>query len=388
MRFPRVLKKGLPSTYKSVQMHVFADASKVCFAAVAYIRIEYLNGTFHTNFVMAKSSINPVSPVKTIPKLELMAVDKAVRLALHVNKPLNIEMTETFIWTDSKTALQWLAMPEGNLQVLPHNYCKKIKEGMHDLRQVCWVQGVENPADIPTRPKTLKKITTDLMRKVWIAGPLWLRTDPSNWPKLPILEKTEAVMEGMKKEFKVFEYMTPNTENAMVLGITMNCLVLQHRDFLDINLYSNLRPLKRILAHVFHFIKRVRQRLDRKQLGIEVPKLIVPQKLSKRHYPKSGLMDQEDYAEAHIRLVHLHHRRYLSDETKRIEDKASLALSSKFAKLGPVLVPHRGLRLGPSQTPIQILRLGGRIHQADHLADSARLPFLLHPADHFTTLIV
>jgi hypothetical protein len=148
-----VLKKGLPSTYKSVQMHVFADMLKVCFAAVAYIRIEYLNGTFHTNFVMAKSSINPVSPARTIPKLELMAVDKAVKLALHVNEPLNIEMTETFIWTDSKTALQWLAMPEGNLQVLPHNYCKKIKEGIHDLRQVRWVPGVENPADIPIGQK-------------------------------------------------------------------------------------------------------------------------------------------------------------------------------------------------------------------------------------------
>jgi hypothetical protein len=99
-------------------------------------------------------------------------------------------------------------------------------------------------------------------------------------------------------------------------------------------------------------------------------------------------LDQEDHAEAHIRLVHLHQRRYFPEEIKRIEDKGYLALSSKFAKLGPVLEPHRGLRLGPSQTPIQILRLGGRIHQADHFADSARLPFLLHPADHFTTLIV
>jgi hypothetical protein len=45
-------------------------------------------------------------------------------------------MTETFIWTDSKTALQWLATPEGKLQVLPHNYCKEIKAEIHDLRQV------------------------------------------------------------------------------------------------------------------------------------------------------------------------------------------------------------------------------------------------------------
>jgi hypothetical protein len=171
-------------------------------------------------------------------------------------------MTETFIWTDSKTGLQWLAMPEGNLQVLPHNYSRKIKEGIHDLRQVCWVPGVENPADIPTRPKTVKEMTTDPMRTVWIEGLCGSgQTDPSNWPKLPILEKTDAVMEGMKKEFKVFEYMTPNTENAMVLGITMNCLLLQHRDFFDINQYSNLRPIKRNLDHVLHFIKRVRQQL-------------------------------------------------------------------------------------------------------------------------------
>jgi hypothetical protein len=68
-------------------------------------------------------------------------------------------------------------------------------------------------------------------------------------------------------------------------------------------------------------------------------------------------------------LVHLHQSRYFSEEIRCIEDKGSLALSSKFAKLGPVIVPHRGLRLGPSQTPIQILQLGGRIHQADHLAD-------------------
>jgi hypothetical protein len=116
--------------------------------------------------------------------------------------------------------------------------------------------------------------------------------------------------------------------------------------------------------------------------------LTMPQKSSKKHYPKYGILDQADYAKAHIRLVHLHQSRYFSEEIKRIDDKGSLALSSKFAKLGPVLVPHRGLRLGPSQTPIQILRLGGRIHQAGHLADSARLPFLLHPADHFTTLVV
>jgi hypothetical protein len=55
---------------------------------------------------------------------------------------------------------------------------------------------------------------TEPMQTVWIEGPLWLRTNPSNWPNLPVLGKTDAMMEGMKKEFKIFEYMTPITKNA------------------------------------------------------------------------------------------------------------------------------------------------------------------------------
>jgi hypothetical protein len=57
-------------------------------------------------------------------------------------------------------------------------------------------------------------------------------------------------------------------QNAMVLGVTMKCLVQQHRYFFDINQYSDLRPVKRILALVLHFVRKVRQRLDKKQLGI------------------------------------------------------------------------------------------------------------------------
>jgi hypothetical protein len=157
LKFPRVLKKELPETYESIQLHVFADASKVAFAAVAYIRILYKDGSVYTNLVMAKSKINPITPDRTIPKLELMVVHTAVLLAEHVADPLKISLEDTYIWTDSKTASQWLRLPEGTLQVLAHNYCKKIKKGIHDLDQVKWVPGPENPADVPTRPKYVLK---------------------------------------------------------------------------------------------------------------------------------------------------------------------------------------------------------------------------------------
>jgi hypothetical protein len=36
-----ITTSGLRETYESIQLHIFADASKVAFAAVAYIRILY-----------------------------------------------------------------------------------------------------------------------------------------------------------------------------------------------------------------------------------------------------------------------------------------------------------------------------------------------------------
>jgi hypothetical protein len=97
LKFPRVLKKGLPETFESIQLHVFADASKVAFAA-AYIRILYKDGLVYTNFVMAKSKINPITPERTIPKLELMEVHTAVLLAEHVADPLKISNWRTSIF--------------------------------------------------------------------------------------------------------------------------------------------------------------------------------------------------------------------------------------------------------------------------------------------------
>jgi hypothetical protein len=202
LKFPRVLKKGLPETFESIQLHVFADTSKVAFAAAAYIRMLYKDGSVYTNFLMAKSKINPITPEQTIPKLELMRVHTAVLLAEHVADPLKISLEDIYIWTDSKTAIQWLRLPKGTLQVLAHNYCKKIKKGIYDLDHIKWVPGPENPADIPTRPKTVQEVINIPM---WTSGPGFLHLEPSKWPSLPVLEKTTEVIEGMKKNFQVFD---------------------------------------------------------------------------------------------------------------------------------------------------------------------------------------
>jgi hypothetical protein len=81
------------------------------------------------------------------------------------------------------------------------------------------VPGPENPADVPTRPKTVQEVINIPM---WTSGPGFLHLDPSKWPSLPVLEKTTDVIEGMKKEFQVFDTVSsllPDaTKSHMVYG--------------------------------------------------------------------------------------------------------------------------------------------------------------------------
>jgi hypothetical protein len=99
-------------------------------------------------------------------------------------------------------------------------------------------------------------------------------------------------------------------------------------------------------------------------------------------------LNVEDYREALIRLVHSHQTKYFYKEIKKVSEKGILPLTNKLAKLRPVLVSHCGIKLG-TKIPIQILRLGGRLReQGTHLGEAAKSPYLRHPDDHFTTLVV
>jgi hypothetical protein len=120
---------------------------------------------------------------------------------------------------------------------------------------------------------------------------------------------------------------------------------------------------------------------------LPVPILNVPTRFTSKHYPKS-VLNVEDYREAIIRLLHLHQSKYFSEEIKKVSEKGILPLTNILAKLGPIFVSHRGIKLG-SEMPIQILRLGGRVReQKTHLAKAVKSPYLLHPDNHFTTLVV
>jgi hypothetical protein len=68
--FIRTIIPGEQPNKTNKQIHVFADASKDAYAAVAYMRCES-NGKVTVRFIQAKSRVRPVKAAHTIPRMEL-----------------------------------------------------------------------------------------------------------------------------------------------------------------------------------------------------------------------------------------------------------------------------------------------------------------------------
>ena len=79
VKIPRCYFPGYdPDSYRSLQLHVFVDASEQAFAACAYFRIMGREG-LRCCLVASKTKVAPLKPL-SIPRLELMAAVIGVRL--------------------------------------------------------------------------------------------------------------------------------------------------------------------------------------------------------------------------------------------------------------------------------------------------------------------
>ena len=61
------------STYKSAEMHVFANSSREAYAVTCFGRLTYSDDTVSVAFLFGKCKMCPMSGTLTIPRLELVA---------------------------------------------------------------------------------------------------------------------------------------------------------------------------------------------------------------------------------------------------------------------------------------------------------------------------
>nr|XP_029729814.1 uncharacterized protein LOC109398597 [Aedes albopictus] len=167
----------------SVQLHCFADASKVAYGCCIYARSVDEHGTVKVQLVSAKSRVAPLKRL-SIPRLELCAAQLAARLYTKVTQALELEFDAVHFWSDSTVVLDWLRAPSYHWKTFVANRVSEIQTTTHNAP---WkhVPGTQNPADLVSRGM---HVSDFLESSLWHHGPEWLGTSEENWPQQKELE--------------------------------------------------------------------------------------------------------------------------------------------------------------------------------------------------------
>ena len=191
---------GSASAQRSMQLHVFTDASKDAYAAAAYLRVQQSSSPASVNLLYSKSRLAPnkVSPVTgksslTIPRMELLGVLIGSRMAKFVEAQLHVGELPIYIWTDAKCVLQWLVTPH-HLTTFVANRIKEIKS--HDRAKFGHVSSQDNPADLATRGISALDLKDS---SLWWQGPAWLAGESDTWPKQQDVLTPEDIAEAEKE---------------------------------------------------------------------------------------------------------------------------------------------------------------------------------------------
>ncbi|GFX70637.1 integrase catalytic domain-containing protein [Trichonephila clavipes] len=161
----------------TVELHGFADASSLAYAAAIYCRQKH-NSKIKVQLLVSKTKVAPVKQV-SIPRLELCGAHLLSKLFKSVLRTLKHYTFDVFAWTDSKIVLSWLSSHPHKWKTFVANRTSEIMEVL-PTKHWRHVPSKENPADIASRgidPKCLPDC------KLWWQGPPWLRLETSSWPK-------------------------------------------------------------------------------------------------------------------------------------------------------------------------------------------------------------
>ena len=315
----------------SRQLHVFVDASKKGYGAVAY-----LCSNKHSSFVMSKTRVAPIKEV-TLPKLELRAAVIGTRLLKFMMHSMLLIHSEipVYMWSDSQITLYWIYSSKRLPQFVSHRVAEIKQSTPATTWKYCPTS--DNPADLLTRGLSTEQFNANI--HMWMHGPTWLH-DQQQWPtwhhsSVSHLHAVAAVSDEFQSQER----------SPFTTGI--------HQIFNILN-YSKLNRLLSATAYVFRFI-----------FNLLNPKCKL-----------TGPLTANEMNTARIAWVR---------NCQRVvywKELASLTGTSQNKKQ-PLLI--RQLRLTLDKEGI--IRCGGRIHNAP-LSELARFPYLLPPKHQFTTLIV
>ena len=163
-----------------VELHMFGDSSEENFYAVAFLRARKKTSLeTQVAFVFGKARV-ALTKALSIPKLELQNALLATRLKDDILKAPTIPVSNTFMWTDSTTVLQWLNSGSEQLTFVANRRGEILETTTVD--QWFHVSSGDNPADTGTRGISAESLKTS----IWVNGPSLLKN--GEWLFKPSIE--------------------------------------------------------------------------------------------------------------------------------------------------------------------------------------------------------
>lgn len=328
------------SCTKWKELCVFADASTLAIAAVAYLRALDSEGRWHVGFVMGKSKLAPY-PTHTVPRLELCAAVLAVELAEVIQSEIDIELQAIRFFTDSRIVLGYIHNSSRRFYTYVANRVARIR-GSTDPKQWQYVLTDKNPADQGTRPIS----AAHLASSGWLLGP-------------PFLSQLSPSQED---EAGSFELVQPDTDKEVRAQVTclMTVTTEQSLGAARFERFSVWKSLVRGMASLVHVAKSFSR-----ETGAE--------KCKGWHQCSQPLTTER--SQAKMGIFKAVQEDVYKRELEGLTQGNIVHCRGPFAKLDP-FIDKSGL-----------IRVGGRIHRAD-LEDQEKHPLILPAGHHVTALLI
>ncbi|GFW15395.1 integrase catalytic domain-containing protein [Trichonephila clavipes] len=164
-----------------IELHGFSDASQSAYGAVVYCKSITSDGRMLVHLIASKSRVAPTKQT-TIPRLELCAAVLLAKLVHRVKQALKLNVTNTFLWSDSMIVLSWIRKESYQLKTFVANRIATIQE-MTSSEQWRYVATEDNPADFVSRGMDFLKLKTC---ELWWNGPKFLMSNQYPQRQIPV----------------------------------------------------------------------------------------------------------------------------------------------------------------------------------------------------------
>ena len=319
------------------QIHAFSDASEMSACCAIYVLSENAAGQRKVKLVAAKTKVAPMKGI-TIPRFELIACLIGARLARKVSLALDIK--DVVLWCDNTPVLGWLRRPPSTYKSFVQHRVGDILD-LFDVTHFRYVPTDETPADLGTRGLSASEL---VQSKLWYNGPAFLLENERCWPQFPM----PALV------------FPPDVDEEV-------------RDFVPFVFISHVRQdlFDRIFGYREDFWKCLR-------VLVFVSRFIRNKCLPKNNTLRvlSPYPTLKEIQEAMHSWALTIQAEAFASEIEQINN-GDLLKVGKLAQLQPQFPLDDGL-----------LRVGGRIREADQLPEQTRFPILLPARNKFVAQYV